>query len=347
MNLDKMIQNFNNGDDEFLLLFGTKHDEIIHRFLSLVKHKGKLDQILWKDNDNLEYGVNNVFNFLFKEPEYREKIIDNAIDYYSRDVTKVGDIIYLNFNDVRDLSDFFCNEEFGRGEMTSGEIANAVLSDDFWEPYDDTVNDLYDDVIEELTPENLDKLGNILLRQIGNTKIESDDDDLISTIADEQGHPEYVILEKDDITRILKDKSATKTLFRNGYVEGDLETDLYNLHGNAYNGAYINELYKMVWNALGDLFGKGEYVKDENSRSKNEYRFDITELFPLVIGDFIESKMGYSDNIQNYWSFNSLVNELFNYSSKYECLKLGRIPDYPDHIDVRNNLNSSFDDYIY
>jgi hypothetical protein len=347
MNLDKMIQNFNNGDDDFMVFFGTKHDESIHRFLSLVKHKSKLDQILWKDNDNLEYGVNNVLHFLFKEPEYREKIIDNAIDYYSRDVTKVGDIIYLNFNDIRDLSDFFCNEEFRRGEMTSGEIANSVLSDDFWEPYDDTVNDLYDDVIEELSPENLDKLGNILLRQIGNTKIESDDDDLISTIADEQGHPEYVILEKDDITRILKDKSATKTLFRNGYVEGDLETDLYNLHGNAYNGAYINELYKMVWNALGDLFGEGEYVKDESLRNINKYRFDITELFPLVIGDFIDAKKGYTDNIQNYWSFNSLVNELFNYSSKYECLKLGRIPDYPDHIDVRNNLNSSFDDYIY
>ena len=58
MNLDKMIQNFNNGDDEFLLFFGTKHDEIIHRFLSLVKHKGKLDQIWWKDNDNLEYHIN-------------------------------------------------------------------------------------------------------------------------------------------------------------------------------------------------------------------------------------------------------------------------------------------------
>jgi hypothetical protein len=345
MNLDKMIQNFNNGDDEFLLLFGTMHDEIIHRFLSLVKHKSKLDQIWWKDNDNLEYGVNNVFDFLFKEPEFRDKIIDNAIDSYS-DVVKIGDRIYLNFNDVRDLSDFFCNEEFGRGEMTSGEISNAVLSDDFWEPYDDTVNDLYDDVIEELSPENLDKLGNILLRQIGNTKIESDND-LLSTIADEQGHPEYVILEKDDITRILKDKSATKTLFTYGYVEGDLETDLYNLHGDAYNGAYVNELYKMVWNALGDLFGKGEYVKDENSRSKNEYRFDITELFPLVIGDFFDAKKGYSDNIQNYWSFNSLVNELFNYSSKYECLKLGRIPEYPSHIDVRKNLNSSFDDYIY
>jgi hypothetical protein len=345
MNLDKMIQNFNNGDDGFLLLFGTKHDEIIHRFLSLVKHKGKLDQIWWKDNDNLEYGVNNVFYFLFKEPEFRDDIIDNAIDSYS-DVVKIGDKIYLNFNDIRNLSDFFCNEEFRR-EMTSGEISNAVLSDDFWEPYSDTVNDLYDDVIEELTPENLVKLGNILLRQIGNTKIESDDDDLFSTIADEQGHPEYVILERGDITRILKDKSATKTLFRNGYVEGDLETDLYNLHGNAYNGTYVDEIYKMVWNALGELFGKGEYVTDENSRNKNEYRVDVTELFPLVIGDFIDVKKGYNDNIQNYWSFSSLINELFNYSNKYNCLSLDRIPDYPSHIDVRNNLNSSFDDYIY
>jgi len=38
MNLDKMIQNFNNGDDEFLLFFGTTHEETIYRFLSLVKH---------------------------------------------------------------------------------------------------------------------------------------------------------------------------------------------------------------------------------------------------------------------------------------------------------------------
>jgi hypothetical protein len=346
MNLDKMIQNFNNGDTDFMVFFGTKHDESIYRFLSLVKHKGKLDQIWWKDNDNLEYGTNNVFDFLFREPEFRDKIIDNAIDTYS-DVVKIGDRIYLNFNDVSDLSDFFCNEEFRRGEMTSGEIANSVLSDDFWEPYDDTVNDLYDDVIEELSPENLDKLGNILLRQIGNTKIESDDDDLLSTIADEQGHPDYVILEKNDITKILKDKSATKTLFRNGYVEGDLETDLYNLHGNAYNGAYINELYNKVWNSLGDLFGKGEYVKDDNSRNKNEYRFDITELFPLFIGNFIDAKKGYNDNIQNYWSFGSLLLELFEYSDEYECTQLGRIPDYPSHIDVRENLNSSFDDYIY
>jgi len=231
--------------------------------------------------------------------------------------------------------------------MTSREISNSVLSEDFWEPYDDTVNDLYDDVIEELSPENLDKLGNILLRQIGNTKIESDDDDLLSTIADEQGHPEYVILEKDDVTRILKDKSATKTLFKYGYVEGDLETDLYNLHGNAYNGAYTDELYSMVWNALGGLFGKGEYVKDENSRNKNEYRVDITELFPLVIGEYIDVKKGYNDTIYNYSRFGTLLLELFEYSYKYECMKLNRIPDYPSHIDVRNILNSSFDDYIY
>lgn len=338
MKLDKMIQNFNNGNTDFMVFFGTKYDESIHRFLSLVKHKGMLDEIWWKDNDNLDYGVNNVFDFLFKEPEFRDKIIDNAIDNYS-DVVKIGDRIYLNFNDVTDLSEFFCNEEFRR-EMTSREIANSVLSDDFWEPYSDTVNDLYDDVIDELSPENIDKLGNILLRQIGNTKIESDDDDLISTIADEQGHPEYAILERDDITRILKDKSATKMLFRNGYVEGDLETDLYNLHGSSYNGAYVGELYDTVWSGLGDLLGKGEYVKDN-------YRFDITELFPLVVGDFIDAKKGYNDNIQNYWSFYSLVNELFNYSNKYECLSLGRVPDYPSHINVRNNLNSSFDDYIY
>ena len=101
MNLDKMIQNFNNGDDEFLLFFGTDHDETIHRFLSLVKHKGKLDQIWWKDNDNLEYGVNNVLHFLFKEPEFREKIIDNALEHYDRDVVKIGDRIYLSFNGIR------------------------------------------------------------------------------------------------------------------------------------------------------------------------------------------------------------------------------------------------------
>lgn len=347
MKLDVMIQNFNNGDtSDFMEFFGSKHDERVERFLSLVKHKGKLDQILWKDNDNLGYRVNNVLHFLFKEPEYREKIIDNAIEQFYRDIVKIGDKIYLNFNNVSDLSEFFCNEEFVR-EMTSREISTSVLSEDFWEPYDDTVNDLYDDVIEELSPENLDELGNILLRQIGNTKIESDDDDLLSTIADEQGHPEYAILERDDITRILKDKSATKMLFKYGYVEGDLETDLYNLHGNAYNGAYVDMLYKMVWDGLGNLFGKGEYVKDENSRNKTEYRIDVTELFPLVISDFIDVKRGYNDNIQNYWSFSSLLIESFDYSNKYECIKLGGIPDYPSHIDVRKNLNSSFDDYIY
>jgi len=346
MKLDKMIQDFNNGEEDFLSFFGTDHDESIHRFLSLVKHKGKLDDIYWGDNDNLGYKFNNVLHFLFKIPEYRQKIIDYSIRNYDRDVVKIGDRIYLSFNNVGDLSEFFCSEDFRR-DMTSREIANSVLSDDFWEPYDDTVNDLYDDVIEELSPENLDKLGNILLRQIGNTKIESDNDDLISTIADEQGHPEYAILERDDITRILKNKSATKTLFKYGYVEGDLETDLYNLHGNAYNGDYTDELYNMVWNALGDLFGKGEYVNDENSRNKNEYRVDITELFPLSIGDFFDVKRGYNDSIYDYSSFSSLLIELFDYSNKYECIQLGRIPEYPSHIDVRKNLNSSFDDYIY
>jgi hypothetical protein len=346
MKLDKMIQEFNDGEEDFLSFFGTDYDESIYRFLSLVKHKGKLDDIYWNNNDMLGYKSNNVLHFLFKIPEFREKIIDSAFNYYDRDVVKIGDKIYLNFNSVGDLSEFFCVEEF-RGSMTSREISNSVLSDDFWEPYSDTVNDLYDDVIEELSPENLDKLGNILLRQIGNTKIESDDDDLLSTIADEQGHPEYAILEKDDITRILKDKSATKTLFIYDYVDGDLETDLYNLHGNAYNSAYVDELYKMVWGGLGNLFGKGEYVKDENSRNKNEYRVDITELFPLVIDGFFEAKMDYNDSIYNYSSFSSLLIELFDYHNKYECLSLGRIPDYPSHIDVRNNLNSSFDDYIY
>jgi hypothetical protein len=346
MKLDKMIEDFNDGNENFLHLFGDTIKDQIARFLALVKHKGKLDEIRWKNNDDFGYEINYVLNFLSEIPEYRQQIIDQAIDTYYRDVVKINDRIYLNFNDIRDLSDFFCNDD--SRDMSSAEIATAVLSEEFWEPYDDTVNDLYDDVIEELSPENLDKLGDILLRQIGNTKIESDDDDLLSAIADDQGHPEYVILEKGDITRILKDKSATKTLFRNGYVEGDLENDLHHLHGNAYNGSYTNELYKMVWNGLGNYFGEGKYVKDESSsRNKHEYRIDITELFPAIISDYINVKMGYMDSIFGFSSFTSLLIELFEYSGEYECIKLSRIPDYPSHIDVRKNLNSSFDDYIY
>ena len=346
MKLDIMIEEFNIGEENFLHLFGDTIKDQIERFLALVKHKGKLDEIRWKNNDDFNYEMNYVLNFLFEIPEYRQQILDQAIDTYYRDVVKINDRIYLNFNDIGDLSDFFCNDD--SRDMSSAEVATAVLSEDFWEPYDDTVNDLYDDVIEELSPENLDKLGDILLRQIGNTKIESDDDDLLSAIADDQGHPEYVILEKGDITRILKDKSATKTIFRNGYVEGDLETDLINLHGNAYNGAYTNELYKMVWNGLGNYFGEGKYVKDESSsRNKHEYRIDITELFPAIISDFTYVKRGYRDSIFEFSSFTSLIQELFEYSREYECIKLNRIPEYPSHIDVRKNLNSSFDDYIY
>lgn len=346
MKLDVMIEDFNNGEEEFLHLFGSEYSDQINRFLSLVKHKGKLDDIRWKNNYDFNYEMNFVLYFLFQIPEYQQEIIDQAIATYNRDVVKIGDKIYLSFNNVGDLSDFFCSENF-RGDLTSREIADSVLSEDFLEPYSDTVNDLYYDVIEELTPENLDKLGDILLRQIGNTKIESDDDDLISTIADEQGHPEYAILERDDITRILKDKSATKMLFRNGYVEGDLENDLYHLHGDAYNGAYVDKLYKMVWNGLSYLFGKGEYVKDEYSRSKNEYRVDITELFPSIINNHLGVMRGYRDSIFDHTSFSSLLLELFEYSNEYECIELRRVPDYPSHIDVRKILNSSFDDYIY
>lgn len=346
MKLDIMIEDFNDGNEDFLHLFGSEYSDQINRFLSLVKHKGKLDDIRWKNNYDFNYEMNFVLYFLFEIPEYRQQIIDHAIDTYNRDVVKIGDKIYLSFNNVSDLSDFFCSEDF-RGDLTSSEIARSVLSEDFWEPYSDTVTDLYDDVIGELTPENLDRLGDILLRQIGNTKIESDDDDLLSTIADEQGHPEYVILEKEDITRILKDKSATKTLFKYGYVDGDLENDLYHLHGNAYNGAYTDEVYNMVWDGLSRLFGKGGYVKDEYSRSKNEYRVDITELFDSVINNHIGVMRGYRDSIFDYTSFSSLLIELFEYSDEYECIKLRRVPDYPSHTDVRNILNSSFGDYIY
>ena len=89
-------------------------------------------------------------------------------------------------------------------------------------------------------------------------------------------------------------------------------------------------------------------MKDESSsRNKHEYRIDITELFPVIISDFTYVKRGYRGSIFEFSSFSSLLLELFEYSNEYECIKLNRIPDYPSHIDVRNNLNSSFDDYIY
>jgi hypothetical protein len=268
-------------------------------------------------------------------------------NYYKWVPTLLDDVIiengiaYLEITDRSDLAKLFCYGN--RYELSRDTIENILSGDgDVFEPYWDTTQDVYRDVIEELTPENDKRLGEYIVNMLKGQQISADTDEL-ELIASEQGHPEYVEVDMENVKRIIDDEETMKELLDEQL--SDLKSELYSIHSSAYNSAYEEEVWAEIWSELGTYFeGDGEWISKPHPYKKNTeiqyFKIPIKD-FDAQVNDYLFNNKGYGNTgtLEFHGSFIEIMKE------DRDCLG-AQSPDYPDSRKVDKNINTYFKEYI-
>ena len=338
----KYVNAFNNGDmDELLPYFET-----VENILRFFHKKDLLDLIDPFDSELADYQI-EILNYslnIANDKEILEKCIAQLSDVIYKD-----DTYYLYLKDREDLSELF----YGGGRDTSArDVAKAVLGeDDMWDRWGNTTDDIYRDVVEELNPENIELLKKHMLSVLTNWKIEIDDEtpDLFNNYSEDG----IFYLTTENVGDVIGDEESFMYLINNDYLD-DLESDLANIHSNAYNSAYETEIYNDVTSELETFFdmksAKWEAVPSfKGSEKLTEFyfiKFNPNEV-ANSIHKYVEEKnnWGYSDNNLNYVS--TWINMMNTFMDNGDEPWLDfRIPDYPDGRLVDKYINEFFPDYI-
>jgi hypothetical protein len=247
---------------------------------------------------------------------------------------------YLELSDRGDLARLFCKND--RNGLDRDTIESVLNGDNDWEPYWDTTDNVYRDVIEELTPENDKRLCEYIVDTLKGQQISAETEEL-ELIATEQGHPEYVEVNSENVKRIVDDEESMKELL-NGPLD-HLKSELYSIHSSSYNSAYEDDVYRSIWYELQDyVVGPGEWITKPHPYKKNtEIQYNKLPLtaFEQDINDYLHNNKGYgnSGTLEYHGSFISIMAE------DRDCLTV-RVPDYPDSRKVDKNINMYFKEYI-
>ena len=336
MDIRDLIEQFNDGDTEFIISFFND----VNTFLNVVDKKGLIGELDPEGKLSEDY-QNELLLF------YYQKDIEQFWKYvlkFLNDVEVIDGIPYLVIDSQGELAKLFCDN---RNSMSRDTI-ETLLDGEYdshsygWSSYDLTDN-IYRDVIEELTKENLRYLKEYILKTLeGNNEIEPYTE-LLENYAQEQGHPEYVIIDQSNIDQVVDDEETMKELMGNELDE--LKSELYNIYSNAYNSAYEEELFEGVWSELYEYFDieKREWVSRPHGYKKDTevQMFRVPILgFESFVTDYLESNKAYYRGTLEYWgSYLSILSE------ETSCLSFYG-PDYPDSRKVDKNINEYFNDHL-
>jgi hypothetical protein len=261
-----------------------------------------------------------------------------------------GFYLYLG-NDRDELASFFCSS---RRDVSAEDVAKQVFSEDGLG--NDWHFDAYtksSDVIDDLDEKNTIHLKDVIFKEIGNVELslEDYDSDFFSSLSEEQETEGYFKIQDEDLNELIKDSDAINELCEKDLSE--LGQELQSVYWNAYNSAYENEIYELVYDGLDEYFeGKIDEVPKEITKSdgKKETRyFNYIKIRDFVgnISLFLKNNEGqtYSDSFLEYFgSYSSLMKQLI-YDQDYECIDF-RTPDYPDWGITQKYINEMFRDYI-
>lgn len=337
----KYVEDFNEGNVDYYI-------KIFHSLKNVLKFFKMKNILQYVDpfDSNLDDYQNEILYYLInviKDEEVLKKTIDQLMDV----VFENGEY-YLKISDREDLSALF--DDRGRG-TTARDIVRSVFSEDFWEPYYDTTNDVYTNVIEVLTPENIERLKSYILEVSSNWEIEVDDDspDLFNN--DSKDGVFYITPE--NVESVVQDKESINYLMNEVYLE-DLKYELYNIHNNAYNSAYETEIYSSIMSELETYFDTNSATWESIPSKYNPEK--LTEFYVLkfksgVLKNNITNYLddhnlwgSYDYNIGYSGSWITMMNNLMDYGG--ESWLDFRIPDYADWTLTKKYINEMFGDYI-
>jgi len=333
MDIQELIEMFNEGDTDFIKYVGD-----IETFFKILHKRGLLNEIDPQGRLAEDY-QNELLLFYYNDDN--EKFWEYVLKFLG-DVEIVDGKPYIVVDTMGDFAEIFCNG--GRNDL-SRDAVEALLSGEYdsysygWDSHDLT-DDVYRDVIEELTKENLLHLKEYIIKTLEGQQV-NPHTELLEDYAQQQGHPEYVIVDQSNIDQVVDNSETMNELLDNELSE--LRNELYSIYGSAYNNAYEEELYEDVWNELSTYFGKGDWISRPHTYKKDtsveKYRAPIHNFESNVL-DFLKSGKGYSQSTLEYWgSYLSILNEDFECLSVYPS-------DYPDSRKVDKNINMYFSDYI-
>jgi len=329
---DDIIEKFNNND-----LDVDKYFNGYNTFFNILKKRGLMGEIDPKNAEQSGYWQNEYLLWLYE---------NDRENYYKWVPSLLNDVIiedgkaYLEISDIGDLSKLFCS---GRNDFSRDTIENILSGDgDFYEPYHDTTDNVYRDVIEELTPENDRRLQEYVVDMLKGQQVLGLSDEL-QLIALEQGHPDYVEVNSENVKRIIDDEETMKELL--GDQLSDLKGELYGIHSSAYNSAYESDIWDEIWSELGTYFeGDGEWISKPHPYKKNTqiqyFKIPIRD-FESIVNDYLFNNKGYgnSGTLEFHGGFLEIMKE------DRDCLST-RVPDYPDSRKVDKNINEYFKEYL-
>ena len=330
---DEIVEMFNNGD-----LDVPKYFNDYQTFFKVLKKRGLMGEIDPKNADGGENWQNEYLLWLYE---------NDRENYYKWIPTLLNDVVfengkaYLEIHDRGDLAKLFCDGH--RYDLSRDTIETILSGDgDAYEPYWDTTQDVYSDVIEELTPENDKRLGEYIVKTLNGQQISADTDEL-QLISSEQGHPDYVEVNMENVKRIIDDEETMKELL--GDQLSDLKSELYSIHSSAYNSAYEESVWAEIWSELGTYFeGDGEWISKPHPYKKNteiQYFKIPIRNFESDVNDYLFNNKGYgnSGTLEYHGGFIEIMKE------DRDCLS-AQAPDYPDSRKVDKNINEYFNHYI-
>jgi len=307
--------------------------------------------------DNLDYNsVPEEFtnNYLLHGLEYNyEDTVKYITSNLLTDVQIRPDGFYLYLGNDRDeLASFFCGSS--RRDSSPEDVAKQIFSEDgLGHDWYFDVDTKPSDVIDDLNEKNTINLKDAIFKEIGNVELSLEDysSDFFESLSEEQGTEGYFKIQAEDLNELIKDSDAINELCENDLSE--LGQELKNIYWNAYNSAYENEIYELVYDGLNEYFeGKIDEVPKETTKSDGKKV--TTYLNYIKIRDFVgnitlflENNKGqsYSDSYLDYFgSYTTLMKQLI-YDQDYECIDF-YTPDYPDWSTTQKYINEMFDDYI-
>ena len=250
------------------------------------------------------------------------------------------------------MASFFCGSS--RRDVSPEDVAKQVFSEgglgDNWHFDVDTKPS---EVIGDLDEKNTAHLKDVIFKEIGDKELslEDYDSDFFESLSEEQGTEGYFRIRAEDLNELIKDSEAIDELCKNDLNE--LGQELQSVYWNAYNSAYENEVYELVYDGLDEYFeGKIDEIPKEITKSDGK---KVTKYLNYIkIRDFVgnislfldnNSGQSYSDSFLEYFgSYSSLMKQLI-YDGDFECIDFGT-PDYPDWGITRKYINEMFNDYI-
>jgi hypothetical protein len=365
--LERYIETFNNDG------FTVELKNVFSRpsvFITFILKKGDIDSLdlsaLDVDDFNsdpklIEIFENNNF-FGLNYPDYdnglqnvylkaklrtnREETLKYIADNLLTDVDVRNGEYWMYVRDREDLASFFKSYSRDTGPY---DIAKSVLSDNIdYEYYSETTYDVYEDVISVLNEENKNDLKKLIYGVIGDIELDVEDfsSDFFEEIAEVQANDGKFKLTMEDIDSLIDDKEAMNEMLDTDL--SDIKSSLYSIHNNAYNSAYQDEVYNLVFDGLDEYFSSRISEEPYNTNDgKQKYRNYIR------IRDFYGDVTTFLDNLASEWndgnldyygSYEAMMKQLF-YEEVLEEISF-RIPDYPDRSDVEKIINEIFGDYL-